>query len=353
MIAMCVTMSMICLLSGSYLIMDAEESCIAITKAATDAAKMAASKEQPKLVAVDCVGAWGAKVGSPPKWSATSWGSCSKNCGGGTREQVYKVTTEAKNGGKACPVKDGAVGVPQPCNTNDCAKPQDCKVESSAWAACVADEATRRPTMKTDCVSDSGKFSDNKATSLKVDTIVTPPRNGGKACQSTSAGGTKKDWVGDQVKDKFTTIYRDCTLSDLQKTCAQQNKNKNECIDLCNVDCKGGWNAWSSCPSDCLKKGEQAKQQTKKYAVTVFKLNNGTACSDDHDQTSTRKCKQPNCWVDCLGKWTDPTKCSTDCIKKGGAADTADSFYVVSTPRKVRAHWPSNCTDCSTALQLK
>jgi hypothetical protein len=56
---------------------------------------------------VNCVGAW------------TSFGTCSKSCGGGTQSQTYSITRNAAHGGANCPHRNGQVR-PRACNNIWC-----------------------------------------------------------------------------------------------------------------------------------------------------------------------------------------------------------------------------------------
>ena len=51
------------------------------------------------------------------EWSDWSIGSCSENCGGGTRTNTRTVEKEATHGGKSC---DGPSTIDEPCNIQQC-----------------------------------------------------------------------------------------------------------------------------------------------------------------------------------------------------------------------------------------
>lgn len=58
-------------------------------------------------VPVDCVGSW------------STWTACSVTCGSGQQTQRYTITTQAKNGGKACSATDGQLNT-QTCSPGAC-----------------------------------------------------------------------------------------------------------------------------------------------------------------------------------------------------------------------------------------
>jgi len=60
------------------------------------------------------------------------WSTCSKDCGGGTSTRTRKVTTQAKDGGKSCPITDRR----KLCNVGRCS--DTCKLEQwTAWSTCT------------------------------------------------------------------------------------------------------------------------------------------------------------------------------------------------------------------------
>ena len=82
----------------------------------TQASSIAGSCSQPDTQSavcgsapcpINCVGAFGA------------WGTCSKNCGGGTKSRTYSITTQAAHGGSACPHHNGKSETTA-CNSASC-----------------------------------------------------------------------------------------------------------------------------------------------------------------------------------------------------------------------------------------
>jgi hypothetical protein len=88
-----------------------------------------------------------------------SWGGCTKACGSGTQNRRRTITTQVKNGGKACPTLKAS----RACNTKPC--PVNCVVSNwGSWGSCS----------KT-CAS---------GTSRRTRSITTQPKNGGAKCPS-------------------------------------------------------------------------------------------------------------------------------------------------------------------------
>ena len=91
----------------------------------------------------------------------SDWGSCSEDCGPGTKTATRTVTTAAQYGGKACP----ALSKSTSCEDKPCAT--DCEVSGwSGWSGC-----------STNC---------GPGTQTSTRTITTAPRNGGRACPALS-----------------------------------------------------------------------------------------------------------------------------------------------------------------------
>merc|ERR1719320_1006668 len=70
---------------------------------------------------LDCVGTW------------SGYGSCSRNCGSGSRIRTYSITTYASNGGSACPYSHGRTQT-QACDNGAC--PVNCVGSWSAYGSC-------------------------------------------------------------------------------------------------------------------------------------------------------------------------------------------------------------------------
>ena len=91
----------------------------------------------------------------------SDWGSCSTDCGPGTKTATRTVTTAAQYGGKACPVLSKSTS----CQNKPCAT--DCEVSVfSGWSNCSKN-----------C---------GPGTQTSTRTVTTAAQNGGKACPALS-----------------------------------------------------------------------------------------------------------------------------------------------------------------------
>eukprot|EP01125_Pyxidicula_operculata_P004565 TRINITY_DN1717_c0_g4_i2.p1 TRINITY_DN1717_c0_g4~~TRINITY_DN1717_c0_g4_i2.p1 ORF type:complete len:1852 (-),score=391.75 TRINITY_DN1717_c0_g4_i2:144-5249(-) len=89
-------------------------------------------------------------------WS--SWGSCSKLCGGGIRSRLAIITTPESNGGISCPAPES-----EPCNTGECTTAyKDCVYTWGSWGSC-------------------SQFCGN-GVQYRLPEITTPASGGGIAC---------------------------------------------------------------------------------------------------------------------------------------------------------------------------
>lgn len=89
------------------------------------------------------------------EWS--SWGACSKSCGGGTQTRTKVIKTPAKNGG-SCP--DAGATETVSCNTQAC--PIDCEMGWTDWGQC--------------------SYTCGGGTQTRTKVVKTYPKNGGAAC---------------------------------------------------------------------------------------------------------------------------------------------------------------------------
>lgn len=104
-------------------------------------------------------------------WS--SWGSCSVDCGDGTRSRTRNVVVQSSGAGEACP----ALVETEPCIASTC--PVDCQTSSwSSWSSCSEE-----------C---------GGGTRSRTRSVTVSPQNGGQACGALtqSAGCNEQECSG-------------------------------------------------------------------------------------------------------------------------------------------------------------
>ncbi|CAJ1364409.1 unnamed protein product [Effrenium voratum] len=218
-----------------------------------------------------------------------SWGSCSRDCGGGQRERSRAMARPAKQGGAPCPEADLAeTGV---CNMHDCVEDAWGKIDCtwsqwSSWGSCSAS-----------CGSGQAQRS-------RI--IVQEVAHGGQTCT-----GLFQD-------------FRNCTAA----PCVQR-------------DCSfSAWSAWSACSDKCTGHVQRVRS-VESVAVGGAACRGSTVelqpCGDRHDVF----CLSSGDAVDCkFSAWSSWSACSREC---GGGQH-------IST-RKV-AQYPGGAGEpCSGALK--
>ena len=109
--------------------------------------------------AVDCKGSW------------SEWTGCSKGCGGGTKTRRYTISTDAANGGKACPNTTGDVET-ETCNTTSCCDPSQYKL--SEWADVTGPDGKAAPPFNCD-----GSAGDGRPYVLQTRSVTFPANPNG------------------------------------------------------------------------------------------------------------------------------------------------------------------------------
>jgi len=263
-------------------------------------------------------------------WS--SWGKCTKTCGGGTQTRTRKVISKSCGGGKDCPPLTDT----QSCNTEPCK--QDCEVSGwGAWSTCS----------KT-C---------GGGVSTRVRVVTKPATNGGKACPNLSE---QKDCNKDKCKEDCE-VSDWCEWSPCTKSCGGGTQERTrrviracnggkDCPNLketrtcntqsCKQDCEvSGWSNWGQCSATC---GGGVQQRTR--TVTKPAQNGGKQCPA---LTDTQTCNTQTCKSDCkVSDWGSWSTCSKTC---GGGIRT-HTRTVINKPCDGGASCPplSESEPCNT-----
>jgi len=241
----------------------------------------------------DCVGAWG------------EWGDCSQECSynesQGTQSRTYKITTEAGEGGTACPHTDGKEET-QECGMTACT-PIDCVGDWDDWKV-VGTNQTREWTITqepkyggAECAVAESARTETKAC---TDATACPPVNcvgswvNVGSCSKTCGPDGKQQKRYDVSTPASGVGGTACPYDDGATKEESCNTDK-----VCPVDCVGSFGNWSSCSESC---GPGTKRRT--YSVTTPAAGTGTTCAHDDGYEETADCEEKPCDVDCEGYWT-------------------------------------------------
>ena len=246
-------------------------------------------------VPVDCAGSW------------SSWGECSEPCGGGLHSRTYTVTTQASNGGTACP---SPTIESQPCSTQGC--PVDCAGSWSSWGNCSEP-------------CGGGLHS-------RTHTVTTQASNGGTACPSpiesqqcstqgcpVDCAGSWSSWGNCSEPCGEGLHSRTYTVTALMAHGGEACPIESETVELascnerlCPVNCEGEWTAWGSCTSIC---GGGVRERM--YNMTTRADNGGTnsTCAGADNEAQTQACNAQLCplAIACVGVWSYWGACSCSC----------------------------------------
>eukprot|EP00933_Yihiella_yeosuensis_P038337 TRINITY_DN3227_c0_g1_i2.p1 TRINITY_DN3227_c0_g1~~TRINITY_DN3227_c0_g1_i2.p1 ORF type:complete len:391 (-),score=62.04 TRINITY_DN3227_c0_g1_i2:319-1434(-) len=239
-------------------------------------------------------------------WSA--WSKCTSTCGGGKQKATRKVLVNGQHGGKKCPtvLYGPSAGVAfQACNKNPC--PVHCKMSPwSSWGTCTKtcgggiQKATRKvlvnaqhgaPACPTDLVKSQGCNKDSCPIDCKMS-----PWSDWSDCSKSCAGGTQKATRKIEVKHQHGG--KACP-TDLSKS---QDCNKSPCP----VDCKmSPWTDWGKCSKTC-----GGGMQIKTRSTEVKPLQGGKPCPKDFSAQQTCNSQQCpiDCKMSAWGKWTTCSK---------------------------------------------
>ena len=160
--------------------------------------------------AVNCVGEFG------------DWRECSLGCGGGTQSRSYTPTTEAINGGTACPedqTRDcNTQACPNLCETNPCENGGSCNVSTGA-------EGSSSPGFTCSC----------------------PTWTSGDLCQTTDPSATLVPTVlaTSMTCDDMADFYP--LITDAQRSCCPMGDNESGCVNGIPTTCVEAC-AWNILP---------------------------------------------------------------------------------------------------------
>jgi len=226
------------------------------------------------------------------KWS--TWTSCSKSCGTGTRSQYRIVETENQGNGTSCSDALAALHASESnnynwtksenCATDDC--PINCVMQGwESWSPC-----------ETNSVNHQGQ-SCGSGTHKRVNLIVTHPVNGagknGTSCKVVAATTHPTQWFGWNLQCNSTHCFED-------KECSDQT---------CPIDCTvTSWTNWTDCSKEC------GTGQKTRYRAIDTPAYYGGVMGDCANLTQQQDCNVNYCPQDCVvSEWSAWGSCDKSC----------------------------------------
>ena len=340
---------------------------------------------------MDCQGSWG------------QWSQCSVECGGGTKEKIYRVNQHPINNGAQCEANDGQIETEE-CNTQECLA-EDCEGSWGQWsqcselcgggtqerefnitkeavgngANCIAhdrEKVTRNCNTQTCPISCVGNWSDYgecnpnngtcgtgtktrryQITTHPINSDSCPHEDGSEETLSCEADPCPIDCEGSW--SELPPCSKECGGGTQKQTYTftrNAENGGNECpatngqerIINCNehpcpINCEGSWDEWGQCSNSC---GDGV--QTREYNITTPTQHGGLEC--DTSDPTTQNCNEGPCPIDCVGSWGEYGSCSTTC----GPGTKTKEYSVTTHAQHGGQECPANDgdtedTDCNEA----
>ena len=268
----------------------------------------------------DCVGAW------------SEFGDCSQECSynesKGTKTRTYAITTEAGDGGAACPHTAGEEES-QECGMTACT-PMDCVGDWDAWKVQGTNQTrdwtiTQEPKYGgAECdVAESARTESKACT----DATACPPVNcvGSWVNVGTCSATCGPDGKQSKRYDVSTPASGVGGVACPHEGGATKQESCNTDV-VCPVNCVGSYGNWSSCSQTC-----DGGTRRRTYSVTTPAAGTGTACPFDDGHVEDGVCNENPCNVDCEGSWTHYPNVNDEI--KAGFGGHKTMKYVVTKPK--------------------
>ncbi|CAB4055396.1 Hemicentin-1,Thrombospondin-1,Adhesion G protein-coupled receptor B3,Thrombospondin-2,Adhesion G protein-coupled receptor B1,Mucin-like protein [Lepeophtheirus salmonis] len=241
-------------------------------------------------------------------WSIwTSWSTCTKTCGGGSRRRS-RTCTPAQNGGQPC---IGTATDESTCNTQEC-------IVIGSWAqwgrwstcskSCDGGSRSRsRPCSNNNCLGNGSENGRCNAKPCGVDGMWGQWQFWGSCSVSCGNGVQSRRRQCDSPRP--SSGGRNCRGSSVESnTCI-----KPSCIQVIDGNW-GQWIQWSGCSATC----GHATRSRSRQCDSPSPMNGGSFCSGDNNQISSCPNTRP-CPIDGgFTEWTQWSQCTVDCLGDRG-----------------------------------
>jgi hypothetical protein len=186
-------------------------------------------------------------------------GECSKPCAGGKQKQIYRITTQSKNGGTLCNFNQG-VEREIDCNTQPC--------------NCIA------------------SF---------VNGICKPSNDLNLNC-------------GPGIQTQKYVISQEATSGGIGCLHEQGQEQDVACsLNPCPINCVGSFGEYGKCTKDC-----DGGTKERVYTIKTAAQHGGRECPNKAGDTEVTECNTDPCPINCMGEFSLPFKsCSKECGTDG------------------------------------
>ena len=280
-------------------------------------------KVQPKNGGIACPPMWEEQGCNKFKCAVhcrvTDWqdeGTCSKPCGGGVQQRVRSITKIPQWNGHVCPALRAEVT----CNSQEC--PINCAFfEWSAWGSCSRSCGTGGRQQRFRSVRHPARFGGRSCADTGPTSQTRKCSEGACPvhCEVTAWGhdGVEGAWSKCSATCDQGTRTQTRTIVAGEANCVAQGVKTSRlqvCLEKpCPQNCKvGGWANWSTCSRTC-----DGGTRTRAREITTPALYGGN-CPQKNNLVQQEKCGTDACPVDCvLGGFMPWSECDVSCGSHG------------------------------------
>eukprot|EP00397_Hematodinium_sp_SG-2012_P001943 GEMP01001948.1.p1 GENE.GEMP01001948.1~~GEMP01001948.1.p1 ORF type:complete len:1138 (+),score=201.54 GEMP01001948.1:209-3622(+) len=251
-------------------------------------------------------------------WGAwSSWGTCTAECGGGQEMRHRSIATQSGHGGRPC---TGYTKEALACNSTPCNTPEDCKLEPwSTWGSCSRTCGGGEQYRSRSIISTSVYGGNGCHDFLKEVRGCGEKHCGGSedclwnnwstysACSATCGGGMKQRDRSIKQAPRNGGKLCDPMVKTEIAAC-----NTQLCAGQC-VDAQWGlWGHWSTCSVSC---GVAYRSRSRTVSVQGNYCGKGLDGKfQDYEKCSEISCAESTKPIDCqFSDWTDWNDCSCSC----------------------------------------
>lgn len=269
-------------------------------------------------------------------WGEYVWGSCSRNCAGGSQTGTFVITPPGKCG-KTCDqlnitMPNGATTA-RSCNDGIVCTDTDCGYEWVPVGPCnvtcgvgMADNifiVTAPPIGDGNCPRANGTQELRPCNETQGCICIADWTDWG-ACNASCGGGNQSRTF--LVSQAAAPGWPAC--SSANDTVEWQACNQQPCP----INCTGDWTAWSNCNATC-----NGGHRSRVFDILQDAAYGGNTCPYSNQTVEWEVCGLDPCPINCTGDWTGWGACNASC---GGGNQSR--MYEVYTPAQYNGTCPAD-----------